>query len=207
MADPRLARPLWRDRTNVDALTIACIEHAEAIMVREHPQIAHLFDVTQGSYQAGAGDPNSAGTHDEGGVVDTAWCGHLECIRALRKAGMFASHRTPEQGPWPHHIHAVVVGHPLLAPLAEQQATAYLDGFNGLGHLGRGGPDDGPRITPIPRPVWPWPREDWFDMADKADLDAAIAAAIPAIVEAFLDAQVDDDPETTVRRALRRAGQ
>lgn len=202
MTDPRLARPLWRGRTNVDALTIACIEHAEAIMRRAHPQIAHLFDITQGSYQAGSGDPNSAGTHDEGGVADAAWCGHVECVWALRKAGMFASHRTPEQGPWPHHIHAVVVGHPLLAPLAADQVDDYLAGRNGLaGHA----PDDGPRITPIPRPVWPWPREDWFDMADKADLAAVIAEAIPAIVKAVLDAPVDNDPETSVRKALRRS--
>lgn len=147
MPDTRLARPSWRGRTNVDALTIACIEHAEQIG-------GHQFVITQGSYQSGGGDENSAGTHDRGGVVDLRWCGHGDCILALRKAGMAAWHRTPRQGPWPDHIHAVVVGHPLLAESAERQVRAYLDGRNGLAS---NGPDDGPRLSPIPRPVWPWP--------------------------------------------------
>ncbi len=38
-------------------------------------------------------------------------------------------------------------------------------------------------------------------------LDASIRAATPEIVEALLDAPVDDDPETSVRRALRQAAQ
>lgn len=153
MADPRLARPLWRGRTNVDALTIACIEHAESLGL-------HEFTVTQGSYQAGGGDPNSAGTHDLGGVVDLRWCSHDGCVQVLRMAGMAAWHRTPAQGPWPDHIHAVVIDHPLLARAAASQVDSYLRGRNGL----RGdGPDDGPKppnSPPIPRPVWPWPPED-----------------------------------------------
>lgn len=36
-------------------------------------------------------------------------------------------------------------------------------------------------------------------------LDERIRAATPRIVEAILDAPVDDNPETSVRRALRRA--
>src|SRR5690606_18573494 len=109
MSDPRLARPLWRGRTNVDALTIACIEAAEKIG-------GHEFIVTQGSYQSSVAA--SAGTHDRGGAVDLRWCGHDKCVRALRLAGMAAWHRNPSQGPWPHHVHAVVIGHPSLAPSA-----------------------------------------------------------------------------------------
>lgn len=162
MSDPRLARPLWRGRTNMDALTIAVVEHAEQIKRDRWPdraELHHAYVITQGSYQAGAGDPNSAGTHDKGGAGDAEWCGHPECVWALRAAGSFASHRTPEQGPWKDHIHFVVVDHPLLAPLAAAQIDDYLASppRNGLkGH----GPDDGPRITPIPRPVWPYPPED-----------------------------------------------
>ena len=145
MTDPRLVRPAWRGRTNVDALTISCIERAEE-------WAGHVFVVTQGSYQSGHGDLNSAGTHDGGGVVDLAWCGHPDCILHLRKAGMFAYHRTPRQGPWPDHIHAGVLGHPLLSPAAKQQETSYLNRGNGLA---KGGPDDGPWLNPIPYPVWP----------------------------------------------------
>lgn len=154
MPDARLSRPLWRGRTNLDALTIACIEHAEKIMRDKAPELAHPLFVTQGSYQAGQGDPKSAGTHDLGGVVDLRWCGHARCLRALREAGMAAWHRTPKQGPWPDHVHAVVVGHPLLASIAEEQVDDYLARRNGLAHSGA---DDGPWLNPIPRPVWPWP--------------------------------------------------
>lgn len=161
MTDPRLARPLWRGRTNVDALTIACLERAEKIG-------GHTFTVTQGSYQAGAGDVNSAGTHDGGGVVDLRWCGHVRCILALRRAGMAAWHRTPAQGPWPDHVHAVVVGHPLLAAAAAGQVVSYLARRNGLAN---NGPDDGPQLDPIPRPVWPWPPTPEDDMFEKQDSD------------------------------------
>lgn len=147
MTDPRLVRPQWRGRGNVDALTIACIEHAEHIG-------GHQFTVSQGSYQGGRGDINSAGTHDGGGVVDLRWCGHVGCVRALRRAGMAAWHRTPAQGPWPDHIHAVVIGHPRLAPSAARQVVAYIEGRNGLASSGK---DDGPRLPEIERPVWPWP--------------------------------------------------
>lgn len=152
--DPKLVCPPWRGRSNVDALTIACIERAEAIARQADPQVAHPFVVTQGSYQAGRGDENSAGTHDLGGVVDLKWCGHNICVRALRLAGMAAWHRTPAQGPWVDHIHAVVVGHPRLALSAEKQVNAYLTRRNGLRSNGE---DDGPWLSPIPEPVWPWP--------------------------------------------------
>ena len=144
MSDPRLTRPSWRGRTNVDALTIAALEHAERIG-------GHRFTVTQGSYQGGGGDPLSAGTHDGGGVVDLRWCGHVACIAALRKAGFAAWHRTPAQGPWPDHIHAVVVGHPLLAGSAARQVDALRSGLNGLASQGA---DDGPRL-PVVAPAWP----------------------------------------------------
>ena len=146
MSDPRLARPSWRGRTNVDALTIAAIERAESIG-------GHEFVVTQGSYQSGRGDVNSAGTHDMGGVVDLRWCGHIACIKALRQAGFAAWHRTPRQGPWVHHIHAVVIGHPFLAASASTQVVAYKAGRNGLRS---NGVDDGPRVAANP-PVFPWP--------------------------------------------------
>lgn len=205
MTDPRLARPLWRARTNVDAITIAAIEHAERIGL-------HPFLVTQGSYQAGAGDPNSAGTHDLGGVVDLRWCGHWSCLDALRRAGLAAWHRTPAQGPWPDHIHAVVIGHPLLAEDAADQVAAYLAGRNGLAN---NGPDDGPRLSPIPRPVWPPHQEDDMTPEQNRKLDeihrvvlasrereqATRARAHEAVRK--LDRLLADDDQARVLRQLR----
>ena len=199
-SDPRLVRPLWRGRTNVDALTIACIEHAEAIG-------GHQFVVTQGSYQSGAGDRNSAGTHDLGGVVDLRWCGHDVCIRALRQAGMAAWHRTPAEGPWPHHVHAVVIDHPLLAASAERQVTSYLIGGNGLANHGH---DDGPRLAVTARPVWPWPPEpvpadrDIDRDAVRPDLHAAMRATKDALAKVARRPKMRFQLQRA-RAALRRA--
>lgn len=139
-----LTRPAWRGRTNVDLMTITAIEQAERLADFQ-------FDVTQGSYQGGAGDSKSAGTHDGGGVVDLRTRDltadqKRRMIRALRRVGFAAWLRTPAQG-FTEHVHAVLGGHPLLAPAAARQWDAYLAGRNGLAS---NGPDDGPRINPIP---------------------------------------------------------
>jgi len=201
MSDDRLARPEWRGRTNVDALTIACIEHAEDIKRKrwpKRPDVHHEFVVTQGSYQSGGGDENSAGTHDRGGVVDLRWCGHEECVRALRLAGTTASHRNPQQGPWPDHIHLVVIGHPDLAPAAARQVEAYLANppLNGLSD---NGPDDGPRLNPIPRPVWPWPKED--DMAQYDQLLNGIDGKLDRIIDKI---NASRDREVRTNALLRK---
>lgn len=172
MTDARLVRPSWRGRTNIDALTIACIEHAEALA-------GHPFAVTQGSYQGGAGDPKSAGTHDGGGVVDLSWCAHDACVGHLRRAGFAAWHRQPPS--FDHHFHAVVIGHPLLAPAAARQVANYLAGRNGLAN---NGPDDGPRFDPIPRPIWPYPEDDMFSDEDRALLRETKVAAEKAAAQA-----------------------
>ena len=67
---------------------------------------------------------------------------------------------------------AVVIDHPLLALGARAQVIAYLSRRNGLSNAG---PDDGPQLDPIPRPVWPWPEQDWFDMATLDDLREVVA--------------------------------
>lgn len=167
MPDPRLARPLWRGRTNVDALTISCIQHAEQIVRERWPEVAHEFYCTQGSYQGGGGDPDSGSTHALGGGVDLRWCGHSQCLLAMRLAGMFVWHRKPLRRNgvlvWPDHFHGAPLDHPYMAPMLQRQQTAYLNRRNGLAD---NGPDDGPQLDPIPRPVWPWPPED--DMSQYA---------------------------------------
>lgn len=189
MTDPRLVRPQWRNRTNVDALTIACIEHAESIA-------GHKFTVTQGSYQNGGGGVNSAGTHDRGGVVDLRWCRHNACITALRKAGLAAWHRTAKQGPWPDHIHAVVIDHPNLAASAKRQVDAYRNRRNGLAN---NGPDDGPQLKPIPLPVWPYPPED-----DMADYDALLKSMDKKLDKLIAKHKAAGDRERRANAMLRK---
>lgn len=185
MPDLRLARPLWRGRENVDALTIACIEHAEQLA-------GHEFIVTKGSYQPPDVETNSGHTHDGGGVADLRDCTHPVCLLHLRRAGLAAWRRTPAQGFDPH-FHVVVVGHPLLHPEAEDQVKQYLTNTgNGLRGSTR---DDGPRLDPIPRPVWPWPQEDDMPLSTE-DIDK--------IATAVVEKQIADDGRT-VAKALRQA--
>lgn len=155
MTDP-VDRPEWRGRTNVDALTIAALEYAEQLAGK-------TFTVTQGSYNTSVSA--SAGTHAGGGAVDLRWTWDHADIVALRRAGFAAWHRTPDQGGWPHHIHAVLVDHPKLSPAAARQVEAYRAGRNGLAN---NGPDDGPRINPIP--VYRWGQNQEDDMPTAEDL-------------------------------------
>jgi peptidoglycan hydrolase-like protein with peptidoglycan-binding domain len=92
--------------------------------------------VTQAGFNAG-GVAASGGTHDEDGVIDFSTRGlthaqKLRRVRALREVGFAAWLRTPDEGPWGEHIHAVAVGEPNLAPVAARQVVALRAGRNGL---------------------------------------------------------------------------
>lgn len=148
MPDARLVRPLWRGRRDLDALTISVIERAEK-------RLGFQLIVTQGSYQSSV--EQSAGTHNGGGAGDFSTRGLTtaqknRAVLELRKAGTFASVRTPAEGDWVEHIHGIVVDHPALSPAAARQVVDYRKGLNGLANHGR---DRGPRLNPIPVPVWP----------------------------------------------------
>lgn len=182
MSTDPMHRPLWRGRTNVDALTIQAIEAAEK-------RAGFTFSVTQGSYQDTVAA--SAGTHDGGGVVDLSSrylsaSRKTKMVRALREVGFAAWLRTPSQGPWVEHVHAVLVDHPLLSPSAARQVVSYRSGRNGLAN---NAVDDGPRISPIP--VWSWRRDDTDLIAALVDARKATHAAVVAL--------------RTARRAVNRA--
>lgn len=131
------------DGNRVDWLTHRALLAAEKILGYE-------LTITQGSYNAG-GVSASAGTHDGGGVVDLAAWDHDNKVRALRRVGFAAWYRSPSEGPWPAHIHAVLIGNDRLAPSARRQADAYLAGRNGLANNGR---DTGPRDWTRARFKW-----------------------------------------------------
>jgi hypothetical protein len=103
------------------------------------------YVITQGSYQPRT--EFSAGTHMGGGVFDLRAsdlppAGRLYAVLTLRRVGFAAWLRTPAQGDWPYHIHAVAKDDDDLSDDAQDQVTAYLRGRNGLAS---NGPDDGPR--------------------------------------------------------------
>ncbi|WIM95104.1 peptidoglycan-binding protein [Actinoplanes oblitus] len=131
---------LPRDGYVVDARTQAMLTEAERLLGR-------TLVLDQGSYNPG-GDPTSAGTHDGGGVVDISVTGltsaqRTATARALRQVGFAAWVRSPSQGDWPWHIHAVAISDTDLSSQAQHQAGDYYLGLNGLADQG---PDDGPRL-------------------------------------------------------------
>lgn len=124
----------------VDQYTLAALKHAEQLY-------GDTFSITQGSYNSSVGA--SAGTHDGGGTLDLSTKGmsgpqKAKAVRSLRRAGFAAWLRTPDQGPWPEHIHAVQLGNAKLSAGAKQQVAAYEAGRNGLANYG---PDDGPTVA------------------------------------------------------------
>ena len=65
---------------------------------------------------------------------------------ALRQVGFAAWLRTPSQGSWPLHIHAIAISDTDLAAAAQKQVGAYYEGRNGLANNAA---DDGPAVTKV----------------------------------------------------------
>jgi hypothetical protein len=98
------------------------------------------------------GAPQSGGTHTSGGADDTYPLGGVDVaayVALSRDMGADATWHRPFN--WDgrngvEHVHRVLTGCPHNDP-ARYQITAVRDGFNGLGHLGDGAPDDGPPLS------------------------------------------------------------
>lgn len=119
-----------------------------AMLVEAQSRAGRSIALTQGSYNPG-GDSTSAGTHDGGGVVDISVSGmsattRTAVVRQLREVGFAAWSRTPAQGDWGPHVHAVAISDPDLSGQAQTQVGDYYLGRNGLAD---DGPDDGPAVT------------------------------------------------------------
>ncbi|GAB3363695.1 peptidoglycan-binding domain-containing protein [Amycolatopsis echigonensis] len=122
--------------------TKAMLQAAEKLFGKE-------VGLTQGSYNPG-GVGASAGTHDGGGALDVSVANmssatRVEFAKDLRKVGFAAWVRTPAQGDWGYHIHAIAVNDPDLSSGAQHQVGAYYLGQNGLANHGK---DDGPAVNP-----------------------------------------------------------
>ncbi|MGW6281482.1 hypothetical protein [Kribbella sp. NPDC055071] len=131
------ARISWRGWT-MNQRTVAMVEAAEGIY---HSK----FAILQGSYNKG-GVEASSGTHDGGGAVDIdvrtkSAAQRVAVVTALRKVGFAAWLRTPSQGNWPYHVHAIAVGDKDLSRGAATQVVEYHHKRNGLANRGK---DDGP---------------------------------------------------------------
>ncbi|MFI5836672.1 peptidoglycan-binding protein [Micromonospora sp. NPDC051300] len=123
----------------VNTRTKAMLLEAERLLGRQ-------LGITQGSYNSGV--DASAGTHDGGGVLDLSVSGlssatRTDVLRRLRTVGFAAWLRTPTQGDWGYHIHAVALADTDQSTGAQNQAGDYYLGRNGLANRG---PDDGPVV-------------------------------------------------------------
>lgn len=105
-------------------------------------------------YQLIGGAAASADTHSQGGAFDLLDLPGGEDLVVARQMGADATWSRPDnwdgRGGMPH-IHGVLTGCPHNGP-AHYQIDAVRDGYNGLGHLGRGGRDTGPR--PLSGRTW-----------------------------------------------------
>ncbi len=137
---------VWINGAQLNARTLAMLDHAHALYTAQGGVIDFRAALTQGSYNAG-GVAASFGTHDGGGAVDLSvrdpadWSvldSEIEpMLRALRVAGFAAWLRaTGELYPdSPIHIHAVAIGDRELSPDARAQIDGrfgYLRGYDGL---------------------------------------------------------------------------
>jgi len=137
---------LWVNGAQLNARTLAMLDHAQALYQAQGGVIDFRLAITQGSYNAG-GVAASFGTHDGGGAVDLSVRSRVDwsvledeiepMIRALRVAGFAAWLRdTGELYPESViHIHAIAIGDRELSEAARAQIDGrfgYLRGFNGL---------------------------------------------------------------------------
>lgn len=122
----------------------------KAMLVEAERRLGRQVSITQGSYNAG-GVGASAGTHDGGGALDLSVSNlsttqRTATVKALRQVGFAAWLRTPSQGDWGYHVHAIAINDTDLSSGAQHQAGDYYLGKNGLAN---GAPDDGPQVTRV----------------------------------------------------------
>lgn len=128
-------------------------------------------------YQLIGTAPASAGVHRDGGAFDiTDLVGDID-VEVARQMGADASWaRTAAQGFTPH-IHGVLTGCPHNGP-ARYQIDAVRADYNGLGHLGHGGRDDGPR--PLSGRTW----REGIEWAEEQDMTPKQAAQLDGLTKA-----------------------
>lgn len=144
----RVVKPLDPGSRNVIRDGMRVNTRTDRMLSRAERRLGRDLVLDQGSYNPG-GDPTSAGTHDGGGVVDISvrsmnTATRHRVVRELRLAGFAAWLRSPRQGSWPWHIHAVAISDTDLSSPAQHQAGDYYLGLNGLADRR---PDDGPAVA------------------------------------------------------------
>jgi hypothetical protein len=167
--------------------------------IEADPRLAGFIQkmpVVQGSWMSkvpGGGAKDSVGFHDRGGCLDRrtrdVTVAQLDLfIYVASEYGMHYWRRdqSPQHGGMDPHCHGVFGDDDDLAPGALNQWTAVLAHYNGLGHLGRGGPDYERRPHPLPTKP---PKKENPDMTPSESKLLASAATDLKQVKTTLKAQ------------------
>lgn len=197
-----------------DGSPVVVNRRTRAMLSAAEDKLGYPLTIVQGSYHKGTSQ--SAGTHDGGGVVDLLAYQADRKVRALRAVGFAAWHRTPDQGDWPEHVHAVALGDQEMSDAAREQVTDYRNGRNGLASHA---PD--PVAKPNPVPVFnfakeskkkrppnkrpdvvqgsPTPNRDAVEAAALKGLERADGPQLTRFFAAILE-QVREGPDRPLRR-------
>jgi hypothetical protein len=110
-------------------------QRTELMLDAADGKLSFPFRLSQGSYNTAVAA--SGGTHAGGGVVDVSVSDltstqENQLLSVFRSIGFYAWLRTPDQGDWPYHIHAVAKGDAELSSSATQQTIDAEAGYNGL---------------------------------------------------------------------------
>lgn len=134
--------------------------------------------IEQGAFMSrlGGGAAASSGAHDLGGCLDlqtegrsTAQIDRMVWIARKRGAGAYRRDESWRHGSMPAHMHLTLGADRPLSSMAQILWNAYVAGGDGLAIQP---PQADYERRPVPLILTP--PKDWFDMATKADLKAAI---------------------------------
>lgn len=142
-------RIYWRGVT-LNRWTAAALEEWE-------DRAKTTLNISQGSFRPYTS--YSGSSHTGGGAADV-WLPGISAETATRigrDVGFACWWRRPWQGPWPDHIHAVLIGDNTASGSAKWQVEQYKLGFNGLGFGVRDAQ------TYRPRPIKEFNYKKWED--------------------------------------------
>lgn len=161
-------------------------------------------------WQLTGGATDSKGTHSQGGAIDTFQYSN-NAIAIAREMGATGSwHRTVAQGFSRDHAHMVLRGCPHSLDTCAYQVKAQAAGFNGLGYLGRGGPD----YHPDPQVYRTWSQgidyakqvlgtpttvKEWWEMAiPDSEISRIAAAVVSKLMATPIDNPVPGGPDQSL---------
>ncbi len=118
-----------------DGRNMVINKRTQAMLEVADYRLPFSFRLSQGSYNTSVAA--SGGTHSGGGVIDVSVSDltstqESQLLSVFRSGGFYAWLRTPSQGDWPYHIHAVAKGDAEASSAAKQQMVDAEAGYNGL---------------------------------------------------------------------------